>query len=152
MNNTTVLLGWLPPETTKCCVDYYVLEVEMVKTSEFTTRKKKDRKFKRLYEGPAREYALYSVPYSVKIISRVFGVNPTGEGTPSDELVMSTPKGRGFRVRLCNWKNAGDDSHVTRFHLPSASTTLACSTSIGAKQTKVLITLFIMFCESGFSK
>ena len=66
----------------------------MVKTSEFATRKQKDRKFKRLYKGPAREYGLYSVPYSVKIICRVFGVNPTGEGTPSDELVMSTPKGR----------------------------------------------------------
>ena len=92
MNNTTVLFGWLPPET-KSCVDYYVLEVDMVKTSEFETRRKKDRKFKRLYEGPAREYALYSVPYSVKIISRVYGVNPTGDGTPSEELVMATPKG-----------------------------------------------------------
>ena len=93
MNNTTVLLGWLPPET-KCCVDYYVLEVDMVKASEFPSRKKKDRKFKRLYEGSAREYALHSVAYSVKIISRVFGVNPAGVGTPSEEFVMSTPKGR----------------------------------------------------------
>ena len=93
VNNTTVLLGWLPPET-KCCVDYYVLEVDMVKASEFAWHKKKNRKFKRLYEGSAREYALYSVPYSVKIISRVFGVNPAGDGTPSDEFVMSTPKGK----------------------------------------------------------
>lgn len=92
VNNTTVLLGWLPPEA-KSCLDYYVLEVDMIKTSDFATRKKKDRKFKRLYEGPAREYALYSVPYSVKITSRVFGVNPTGNGTPSEELVLSTPKG-----------------------------------------------------------
>ena len=66
----------------------------MIKASEFTSRKKKDRKFKRLFEGSAREYALYSVPYSVKIISRVFGVNPAGEGTPCEEFVMSTPKGR----------------------------------------------------------
>lgn len=93
VNNTTVLLGWLAPET-KCCVDYYVLEVDMVKSSEFATRRKKDRKFKRLYEGAAREYALYSVPYSVNIIARVFGVNPTGEGTPSEELILSTPTGR----------------------------------------------------------
>ena len=93
VNNTTVLLGWLAPET-KCCVDYYVLEVDMVKSSEFATRRKKDRKFKRLYEGAAREYALYSVPYSVNIIARVFGANPTGEGTPSEELILSTPTGR----------------------------------------------------------
>lgn len=92
VNNTTVLLGWLPPET-KCCVDFYVLEVDIVKTSDFEGRRKKDRKFERLYEGPAREYALYSVPYSVKIISRVFGVNPTGEGKLSEEYVISTPKG-----------------------------------------------------------
>ena len=65
----------------------------MVKSSEYAIRRKKDRKFKRLYEGPAREYALYSVPYSVNIITRVFGVNPAGEGTPSEELVLSTPKG-----------------------------------------------------------
>lgn len=70
-----------------------MLEVDMVKSSEYAIRRKKDRKFKRLYEGPAREYALYSVPYSVNIITRVFGVNPTGEGTPSEELVLSTPKG-----------------------------------------------------------
>ena len=95
VNNTTALLGWLPPNT-KSCVDFYVLEVDIVKTSDFEGRRKKDRKFKRLYEGPAREYALYSVPYSVKIISRVFGVNPTGEGSPSEELVMSTPKGIQF--------------------------------------------------------
>ena len=92
VNNTTVLLGWLPPPK-KCCVDFYVLEVDIVKTSDFEGRRKKDRKFERLYEGPAREYALYSVPYSVKIISRVFGVNPTGEGKLSEEHVMSTPKG-----------------------------------------------------------
>ena len=88
-----MLLGWLAPET-KCCVDYYVLEVDMVKSSEFATRRQKDRKFKRLYEGAAREYALYSVPYSVNIIARVFGANPTGEGTPSEELILSTPTGR----------------------------------------------------------
>ena len=75
----------------------------MVKTSEFATRRKKDRKFKRLYEGSAREYALYSVPYSVKIISRVLGVNPTGDGTPSEELVMSTPKGVRFLGILRNF-------------------------------------------------
>ena len=99
VNNTTIVLGWFAPET-KCCVDYYVLEVDMVKSSEYATRRKKDRKFKRLYEGPAREYALYSVPYSVNIITRVYGVNPTGEGTPSEELVISTPKGSCYRV-LC---------------------------------------------------
>lgn len=87
-----MVLGWFASET-KCCVDYFVLEVDMVKSSEYAIRRKKDRKFKRLYEGPAREYALYSVPYSVNIITRVFGVNPTGEGTPSEELVLSTPKG-----------------------------------------------------------
>ncbi|XP_068681372.1 E3 ubiquitin-protein ligase TRIM9-like [Montipora foliosa] len=97
VNNTTALLGWLPPNT-KSCVDFYVLEVDIVKTSDFEGRRKKDRKFKRLYEGPAREYALYSVPYSMKIISRVFGVNPTGEGSPSEELVMSTPKGLYFQL------------------------------------------------------
>ncbi|PFX18591.1 E3 ubiquitin-protein ligase TRIM9 [Stylophora pistillata] len=97
VNNTTVLLGWLAPET-KCCVDYYVLEVDMVKSSEFATRRKKDRKFKRLYEGAAREYALYSVPYSVNVIARVFGVNPTGEGTPSEELILSTPTGLYFQL------------------------------------------------------
>ena len=99
VNNTTVLLGWLPSET-KSCVDFYVLEVDIIKTSDFEGRRKKDRKFERLYEGPAREYALYSVPYSVKIISRVFGVNPTGEGTPSEEHVMSTPEGIQFLKKL----------------------------------------------------
>jgi len=97
VNNTTVVLGWFAPET-KCCVDYFVLEVDMVKSSEYAIRRKKDRKFKRLYEGPAREYALYSVPYSVNIITRVYGVNPTGEGTPSEELVLSTPKGLYFQL------------------------------------------------------
>ncbi|XP_073248422.1 E3 ubiquitin-protein ligase TRIM9-like [Porites lutea] len=109
VNNTTVLLGWLPPET-KCCVDYYVLEVDMVKASEFPSRKKKYRKFKRLYEGSAREYALYSVAYSVKIISRVFGVNPAGEGTPSEEFVMSTPKGLYFQL---NPSSANHDLDLT---------------------------------------
>lgn len=106
VNNTTVLLGWFPPET-KSCVDYYVLEVDMVKTSEYATRRKKDRKFKRLYEGPAREYALYSVPYSVKIISRVYGVNPTGDGTPSEELVLSTPKGMWFGAKRSVFEEGG---------------------------------------------
>lgn len=72
----------------------------MVKSSEYAVRRKKDRKFKRLYEGPAREYALYSVPYSVNIIARVYGANPIGEGTPSKELVLSTPKGRLWIVRI----------------------------------------------------
>lgn len=74
--------------------------MDIVKTSDFEGRRKKDRKFERLYEGPAREYALYSVPYSVKVISRVFGVNPTGEGTPSEEHVMSTPEGIQFLKKL----------------------------------------------------
>lgn len=77
-----------------------MLEVDMVKSSEYAVRRKKDRKFKRLYEGPAREYALYSVPYSVNIIAHVYGVNPIGEGTPSEELVLSTPKGRLCIVRI----------------------------------------------------
>ena len=32
-------------------------------------------------------------------------------------------------------KNAGDDSRASRLNLPPASTTLACSTSLCAKQT-----------------
>ncbi|KAJ7379928.1 hypothetical protein OS493_012689 [Desmophyllum pertusum] len=82
----------------------------MVKSSEFATRRKKDRKFKRLYEGPAREYALYSVPYSVNIISRVYGVNPAGEGTPSEELVLSTPKGVGIARKIIEDPILGEDS------------------------------------------
>ena len=100
MKNTAVYLGWLAPES-KCSIDYYVVEVDMVKATEFANRKRMDRKFKRAYEGPAHEFALYSVPYSVKVIVRVLGTNLAGDGTPSEELILSTPKGIGSQCNLC---------------------------------------------------
>lgn len=70
-----------------------MLEVDAVKASEFSSKKKKDRKFKRVYEGPLREHTMYSVSYDIKVIARLFGVNMAGEGNVSDEMVLSTPKG-----------------------------------------------------------
>ena len=65
----------------------------MIKASEFSSKKKKDRKFKRVYEGPLREHTMYSVSYDMKVIARLFGVNMAGDGQVGDELVLSTPKG-----------------------------------------------------------
>ena len=92
VNNTTVQLGWHSPKS-KCPIDYYVLEVDVVKATEFSSRKKKDRKFKRVYEGPLREHTMYSISYNMKLIARLCGVNMAGEGNVSDEMVLSTPKG-----------------------------------------------------------
>ena len=101
VQNTTVFLGWLPPRT-KSCIDYYIVEVDLVKSAESVTRKRSDRKFERVYQGPAHEFALYSVPYSVNVVARVLGTNLAGDGTPSEELVLATPRGADqFLVSLC---------------------------------------------------
>ncbi|XP_048586453.1 E3 ubiquitin-protein ligase TRIM9 [Nematostella vectensis] len=97
VENTTVHFGWHPPAS-RCPVDYYILEIDMVKAAEFGHRKRKDRKFKRVYEGPKLEHYMLSVPYSVKLITRIMGINMAGEGTPCDELVLSTPKGLYFQL------------------------------------------------------
>lgn len=57
VDNTKVTVAWQPPMT-KCCVNYYVLEAETIKASKFTNRKKKDRSFQKLYEGPAKEHTI----------------------------------------------------------------------------------------------
>lgn len=100
MDNTRVQFGWYSPHS-KCPTDYYVLEVDVVKASEFANKKKKDRKFKRVYEGPSREYSILSVAYDMKVVGRVFGVNMAGEGPPSDDMLLSTPKGILYPC-LCN--------------------------------------------------
>lgn len=97
VTNTTVHFGWHSPPS-KCPTDYYVLEVDVVKASEFANKKKKDRKFKRVYDGPLREHSIFSVAYDMKVIGRVFGVNMAGEGLPSDDMLLSTPKGNIFTI------------------------------------------------------
>ena len=92
VTNTTVYFGWHSP-VSKCPIDYYILEVDVVKATEFANQKKKDQKFKRVYEGPLLEHSMFSVAYNMKVIGRVFGVNMAGEGLPSNDMVLSTPKG-----------------------------------------------------------
>lgn len=87
-----MVFGWFVFEI-KCCVDYFVFEVDMVKSLEYLIWRKKDCKFKWLYEGFVWEYVLYSVFYSVNIIMCVFGVNLIGEGILSEELVLLMLKG-----------------------------------------------------------
>ncbi|XP_020900175.1 E3 ubiquitin-protein ligase TRIM9 [Exaiptasia diaphana] len=113
VDNTTVHVAWHAPKT-KCSIDYFILEVDVVKAAEFTSRKKKDRKFKRVYEGPLREHTMYSVSYDMKIIARLCGVNMAGEGNVSDEMVLSTPKGLYFQL---DPSTANHDLEITNNNL-----------------------------------
>lgn len=95
VENTMITLAWYPPD--KCNIDCYIVEVDILDREGDIHQ---ERNFKKVYQGPRSKYTLRGLEYNKTALARVKALNTAGESEPSEEVSLSTEKGRSCDASL----------------------------------------------------